>query len=156
MAIFSEEISTQIRAYLDRYETKRSAILPVLHLIQDNYEWIQPQHIDALESEFGLSRVHVQEVASFYSMYRLEKPKPFRILVCDNLVCTIAGAQKTMTCIRKHMQAIEEAGRECPFSLEGVPCLGVCDGAPAMLVNKERFLKVNEANVETILSKYQR
>lgn len=154
MSVFSGKLQEKFKHYLERYETKRSAILPILHEIQDEYGWIQPKHIEALESEFGLHRVHVQEVVTFYSMYRTEKPKPYRIYFCDNIVCTIMGAEKTMAKIRNVMKSYEEKGLESPFSLEGVPCLGVCDGAPAMLVNKDRYLRVDSEKVEDILRQY--
>ena len=154
MSVFSEKLQDKFKHYLARYETKRSAILPILHEIQDEYGWIQAQHIEALEKEYGLNKVHVQEVVSFYSMYRTEKPKPYRIYFCDNIVCTLMGAEKTMEKIRKVMKSYEDKGLESPFSLAGVPCLGVCDGAPAMLVNKERYLRVDSEKGEEILKKY--
>lgn len=150
MSVFSHEVKQKIEHYLGRYETKRSAILPILHAIQDHYEWIHEEHIHALDTEFGLPRVHVREVATFYTMYRLKEPKKFRILFCDNIVCTMMGAKDTMASIRKTMDGM----KDCPFSLEGVPCLGVCDGAPAMLVNKDRYLKVSPDNVAATLSRY--
>jgi NADH-quinone oxidoreductase subunit E len=155
MSVFSKTLQDKIQHYLNRYETKRSAILPVLHEIQDECGWIQPKHIEALETEYGLHRVHVREVASFYSMYRLEEPKPLRIYFCDNIVCTMMGAKKVMDKIQTHIKNTEKSGKPCKFSLQGVPCLGVCDGAPAMLVNKERHLKVNIDNIDQILKQYE-
>ncbi len=151
MSVFSQKLQERIQHYLGRYETKRSAILPILHEIQDECGWIRPEHVLALEKEYELGRVEVQEVATFYSMYRLEEPKPLRIYFCDNIVCTMMGADKVMDKIQEHIQAPTADGKPSPFSLKGVPCLGVCDGAPAMLVNKERFLKVSVDNVEDIL-----
>ncbi len=154
MSVFSQELQEKIKHYLGRYETKRSAILPILHAIQDECEWIKPEHFEGLEKEFDLLRVQVREVATFYSMYRLEEPKKFRILFCDNLVCTTMGAKKTMEKIEHVLEGYEKKGKDCPFSLQGVPCLGVCDGAPAMLVNKDRYLKVHPGNVVEFLKAY--
>lgn len=153
MSDFSKDLVEKIKHYLKRYETERSAILPILHAIQDECGWIQPAHIELLERDYGLARVHVQEVATFYSMYRLEEPKPFRIYFCDNIVCTMMGAEPVMEKIKQHIKSYQKS--DCPFSLQGVPCLGVCDGAPAMLVNKDRYLKVSSDNVEEILRKYK-
>lgn len=155
MSAFSKTLQDRIKHYLGRYETPRSAILPILHEIQDECGWIQPSHVEALEAEYGLHRVHVREVASFYSMYRLSEPKPLRIYFCDNIVCTMMGANKVMDKIRQHIKKTEDSGKKCSFSLTGVPCLGVCDGAPAMLVNKERYLKVSTENIEDILRTYE-
>ena len=154
MDTFEPALREKIQSELIRYETPRSGILPILHLIQDHYGWIQPVHIEWLERDFGLSRVHVQEVATFYSMYRLEPCKPFRILFCDNLVCAMMGAEGVMEKIRSHMEIFP--ADKCPFSLQGVPCLGVCDGAPAMLINKDRHLRVTRDNVDQILATYNK
>jgi NADH-quinone oxidoreductase subunit E len=155
MSVFTQEVKAKIEGYLTRYETRRSAILPILHVLQDAYGWIQPAHVEALESEFQLHKVEVQEVATFYSMYRLEKPAQFRVLFCDNIVCNMLGANKVIHRIEAHIARYKEAGNsEPPFSVQGVPCLGVCDGAPAMLVNKERHLRVTEENIDEILAKY--
>lgn len=153
--MFSQTLQNKIQHYLQRYETKRSAILPILHEIQDECGWIKPEHIEALEKDYGLNKVHVQEVASFYSMYRLKEEKPLRIYFCDNLVCTMMGANKVMDKIHAHIKKKEASGKPCSFSLKGVPCLGVCDGAPAMLVNKDRYLNVTAENVDDILRKYE-
>ena len=133
------------------YETRRSAILPILHHIQDEYEWIQDEHIRALETQYQLHRVQVEEVARFYAMYRLEEPKRFRVMVCDNIVCSMRGAQATMQRVKERIAAL---GEQSPFSVEGVPCLGVCDGAPAVLVNKDRYLQLDAAKADRLLDRY--
>jgi NADH:ubiquinone oxidoreductase subunit E len=148
---FSSEIRQKIEHFLQRYETRRSAILPILHVIQDEYGWIKDEHIRALESDYQLHRVQVEEVLTFYSMYRQHEPKQFRLLLCDNLVCAMMGAKEVGAAIKQHQQQLKKQGKACPYSLETVPCLGVCDGAPAMLVNKKRYLKVAAENVVAIL-----
>lgn len=154
-AVFSGGLKEKINHYLGRYETKRSAILPVLHAIQDECGWIKDEHVESLHQEFGLNRVEVQEVLTFYSMYRKTPPRKFQVLFCNNLVCHMLGANKVIDRIKDHIHKLEEKmGPDTPFSVEGVPCLGVCDGAPAMLVNKDRHLKVTEENVDEILKKY--
>lgn len=154
MAAFSDNLRKKIEGYLGRYETRRSAILPALHAIQDENGWIKEEDVETLEKEFGLAAVDVREVMTFYSMYRSEKPAKYSVLFCDNIVCCMMGARETMTKIQSRIDEFEKKGVESPFSLQGVPCLGVCDGAPAMLVNKERHLRVTPANVDEILNKY--
>lgn len=156
MSVFSAPIQQKIQHFLGRYETKRSAILPILHAIQDECGWVKDDHVEGLDKEFGLPRVHVREVLTFYSMYRQKPVAKFQVLFCNNLVCHMMGATPVMDRIKNHIQKYERThkGAEVPFSLEGVPCLGVCDGAPAMLVNKNRHLLVTLENVDGILQKY--
>ena len=167
MSVFGEPIQQKIKHFLERYETKRSAILPILHAIQDAHGWVSEEHVEALHQEYDLNRVHVREVLTFYSMYRTTKPKPHEVLFCNNVVCHMIGAQDSMAEIEAVIKKYEERGEEPPFGLCGVPCLGVCDGAPAMLVlsssvkgaegdttTKHRHLKVTKENVRTILEQY--
>ena len=153
--VFSSKLQDVIKKELTRYETKRSSILPILHAIQDEYGWVQEKHIDALESVHGLNRVHVKEVLTFYKAYYQKKPRKHPIQFCDNIVCCMMGAKDVMERIEDHIKRLEEKhGENAPFEMIGVPCLGVCDQAPAMLVNKDRHHKVTLENVDQILSKY--
>ncbi len=154
MSAFSAGLQDKIKGYLGRYETRRSAILPVLHAIQDEYGWIKDEHVEALQAEYDLHQVEVREVLTFYSIYRKTEPSQYTILFCNNIVCCMMGADNVIQRIEKHIEAYKASGQKPPFSVEGVPCLGVCDGAPAMLVNKERHLKVTLDNVDQVLQKY--
>jgi len=154
-APFSAGLAEKVKGLLKRYETKRSAILPILHAIQDECGWVQDHHIDILEKDHGLPRVHVKEVLTFYTWYRKSPPRPFEIQFCDNVTCEIMGAKEAMAKIQTHIDKYEaQMGEKAPFRMIGVPCLCVCDGAPAMLVNKDRHLKVTVDNVDQVLAKY--
>ncbi len=154
VGVFSAQLQQQIQGYLTRYETKRSSILPILHAIQDEHGFIKSEHIEALESQYGLSAVEVREVVTFYSMYRTEQPAKFEIQFCDNIVCMMLGAREAIAKIEGRIAEYEHAGQQSPFSVQGVPCLGVCDGAPAMLCNKDRHLRVTAENVDQVLARY--
>ena len=154
MSVFSDGLRKVIDGYLTRYETRRSAILPVLHAIQDEKGYISEIDIDELDSKYELSRVEVREVLTFYSMYRTEPPAKLQVLFCDNIVCRIMGSADAIHCIEKKQKALEESGQKDVLTVQGVPCLGVCGSAPAMLVNKDRHLNVTSQNVEGILDRY--
>ncbi len=155
MSVFSPKLQEQIKGYLGRYETKRTAIIPILHAIQDEYGWISDEQVTELHEKYDLHRVEVREVMTFYTLYHKEPPAKFEILFCDSIVCSMMGAREAIHKIEERIKEYKAAGKEPPFSVEGVPCLGVCDGAPALLVNKDRHLKVTAANVDEILKKYQ-
>lgn len=154
-SVFSPALQDKIKKELVRYETKRSSILPILHAIQDECGWVQERHIEALDGTYGLNRVQIKEVLTFYKAYRQEAPRKYEIEFCDNIVCCMMGAKAAMHKIEGHIEALEaKHGEKTPFRLKGVPCLGVCDQAPAMLVNKDRHHKVTVENVDQILEKY--
>jgi NADH-quinone oxidoreductase subunit E len=153
--VFSPQLQEKIQGFLTRYETRRTAIIPILHAIQDEHGWISEAQVECLQKDYDLSRVEVREVMTFYTLYHDEAPAKYEILFCDNIVCSMMGARDAIAKIEKRIKEFRDAGKEAPFSVEGVPCLGVCDGAPAMLVNKDRHLRVTAENVDQILAKYQ-
>lgn len=155
MSVFSDGVKKRIEGYLTRYETRRSAILPVLHAIQDEYGWIKEEHIAELHDAYQLDRVHVKEVVTFYDIYKDEPTRRFVLRFCDNFTCRMLGSKAAIAKVDAVIGRLEkEMGQDCPFSLERFPCLGKCDGAPVMLVNKTRHEKVTADKVEEVLSQY--
>lgn len=155
MSVFSEGLRKKIEHYLTRYETKRSAILPVLHCIQDEYGWIKPDHIEELHDKYDLNRVHVKEVISFYDIYKDKPTRKFLIRYCQNITCTMLGAREAIARIEDHIEKLDkELGEDGPFQLEKFPCLGKCDGAPVMLVNKERVEFATVDKIDGLLERY--
>lgn len=155
MSVFSDELNTKISGLLKRYETPRSAILPALHAIQDEKGWISPEAVEELHNVYGLQRVHVKEVITFYDIYHDTPQRKFIIRYCGNLTCSMLGADDAIHKIEERIKTLEEKlGDDCPFSLEVFPCLGKCDGAPVMMVNKERVEFATVDKVEEMLSKY--
>jgi NADH-quinone oxidoreductase subunit E len=155
MGHFSEDLKGVINGFLCRYETKRSAILPILHAIQDEKSWIEEDDVLALEREFNLPAVDVREVLSFYTMYRKEPCKPHRIEICNSISCWLRGSEKTIDTLKERMSSWRaETGREPPFEVHAVACLGVCGHAPVALVNKDRFLNVTPELALKIVNDY--
>lgn len=135
---FSQDLDQKIRAYLVRYETQRSAILPILHAIQDEKDWISDADVLALENEYHLNSVHVREVLTFYSMYRTSPPKPYRLEICKSISCFLMGAKESIYTAQKAIEDAKQNGVELPFEVHEVECLGQCGYAPAGFVNKDR------------------
>jgi len=155
MSVFSDELRKKIEGYLTRYETKRSAILPVLHAIQDEHGWVSPAQIEELHETYGLDRVSVKEVITFYDIYNDEPVRKYTVRYCTNLTCTMLGAKDAVKKIEGLIAKLDsEMGEDGPFCLEKFPCLGKCDGAPVMLVNKTRHEHATADKVEDILSQY--
>lgn len=154
MPIFSPELTKIIEGYLKRYETKRSSILPILHAIQDEKDWISDEDIDELEKHFGLAAVDVREVLTFYTMYRKLPPKPYRFEICKSISCWLMGANDTIKAVRHEIEKAQKEGRELPFEVHGVECLGQCGYAPSTLINKDRHNNVTPEKALALLKEY--
>lgn len=153
---FTPQLAQKIQGLVGRFETPRSSILPVLHAIQDEQDFIGDADIDALESEYKLSAIDVREVLTFYSMYRTQPPKPYRLEVCNSISCWLCDSEKTLAAAREHLAAAERAGHPAPFEVHQVECLGVCGYAPAALVNKDRHLNVTAERARELIDSYSK
>ena len=155
MSAFSEGVRSKIEEYVGRYETRRSAILPILHTIQDEYGYISEEQVEELDSKYALPRVHVKEVITFYDIYKDTPQRKYTIRFCANLTCCMLGAKAAIGKIRERISQYEsQVGDDAPFSIEEFPCLGKCDGAPVALVGKERHEHITVDKVDELLAKY--
>ena len=149
-SVFDADLCAKINQHLTRFETRRSAILPILNDIHAAHGYVSAEQVQALQDEFDLPRVQVQEVITFYSRYRQQPPARYHVQFCDNIVCRMFASEQLIAKLQDKAASCE-AG---VLSIEPVPCLGVCDGAPAMLVNDERHLRVTHDNVDEIIDSY--
>ena len=151
---FTEALQSKITKLLTRYETKRSSILPILHAIQDEKDWISQEDVETLERDFGLSAIDVTEVLTFYTMYRKEPPAPWRFEVCNSISCWLMGSKETLDAIEHKLSEAKKAGQELPFSCREVECLGYCGRAPVALINKDRHLDVTPERALSLIDEY--
>ena len=154
MSYFSPELKKLIESFLTRYETKRSSILPILHAIQDEKDWISDKDVEALEKEFQLSSVDVREVLTFYTMYRQSPPKPYRFEICKSISCWLMGANDTIKAVKQEIEKAEKEGKSLPFEVHGVECLGQCGFAPSTLINKDRHNNVTPERALELIREY--
>ena len=112
---------------LERYPTRRSAMMPALWMIQDRLGHVPPEAAEWLAGELGVSPAKVREVLSFYTMFR-ERPQAKHVLqVCRNISCHVMGAREIIAHLEKRLGVrLGEATPDGMFALEGVECLGAC------------------------------
>jgi NADH-quinone oxidoreductase subunit E len=154
MSYFSKTLQGIISGYLTRYETKRSSILPILHAIQDEKGWISKEDVAALETEYDLSAVDVEEVLTFYTMYRTEPGEPYRLEICKSISCWLMGADESVKTAKEYIEKAKKEGRHLPFEVHAVECLGQCGYAPAGLVNKDRQNCITPARAIELIETY--
>ncbi len=154
MSHFSPELKAQIESFLTRYETRRSSILPILHAIQDDKDWISDEDITALDQEFQLNAIDVREVLTFYTMYRQQPPKPYRFEICKSISCWLMGANDTLKAAKEEVEKAKKEGSPLPFEIHAVECLGQCGYAPSSLINKDRHNNVTPQKALELLREY--
>lgn len=133
----TDEMKRSLEAkYFHRFPTKRAALLPVLHAIQHEYNWIPMQALEEAADFLGLAPAEVLDTATFYEEYWLRPKGQFLIQVCRSLSCEIC-ASKELTAYCQERLGIElgETTPDGRFTLVELECLGACGTAPVALVN---------------------
>lgn len=125
-----------IAAICADYGDDRHRLLDILRDIQERFRWISPETMDILGQRLGLSRVEVEGVASFYSFLSLSPKGRITIRLCDDIVDRFAGLAEVATALEDELGiGMGETSPDGAFSLEYTPCIGLCDQAPAAMIN---------------------
>jgi NADH-quinone oxidoreductase subunit E len=135
----TEKIRTEIeQKYFPRYPTKRAALLPLFHLIMHEYGYITAQAIDEASELLQVPAAEVQDAASFYEEFRFEPSGKYVVNVCRSIACELCGSEQIFKRI-KEVFGVEnfETTDDNLFTLFEVECIGLCEKAPAALINGE-------------------
>ncbi len=152
------ELSAKARAEIDKWLTKyppdqkQSALLPALHIMQDEIGYLPREAMDAVADHLGIPHIAVYEAATFYSMYHLHPVGKHKISLCTNVSCMLRGCDK----IEKHLKQrlginFGETTADGKFYLEEVECLAACRNAPMMQIDRTYHEDLTPEKVDKIL-----
>jgi len=123
-----------------RYPQARSALLPLLHLVQAEDGYLTPAGISFCADQLSLTDAEVTAVATFYSMYRRTPTGEYLVGVCTNTLCAIMGGDAILEALTDHLGVhAGETTADGAITLEHVECNAACDYAPVVMVNWEFF-----------------
>lgn len=135
-----ERLAVDAKEVIDRYPESRSALLPLLHLVQSEDGFISPDGIRFCAEMLGLELAEVSAVATFYSQYKRKPNGEYTFGVCTNTLCAIMGGDAIYETLSKHLDIEhDETTPDGKITLERVECNAACDYAPVMMVNWEFF-----------------
>ncbi|MFT4088056.1 MAG: NADH-quinone oxidoreductase subunit NuoE, partial [Gordonia sp. (in: high G+C Gram-positive bacteria)] len=123
-----------------RYPQARSALLPLLHLVQSHDGYVTRAGVDFCTKVLNLTHAQVTAVVTFYSMYRREPTGEHLVGVCTNSLCAILGGDEIMARLCDRL-GVESGGTtdDGRITLEHIECNAACDFAPVVMVNWEFF-----------------
>jgi NADH-quinone oxidoreductase subunit E len=145
------ETLRQIDEVIPHYPTKRSAMLPLLHLVQEDVGFISNEAIEWVAAKLQLQPINVYEVVTFYPMFRQKPIGRRHIRVCRTLSCALMGGYKTCSAFEKEFNT--HAGEVSPdgeVTVEFVECLASCGTAPVVMVDDELHQKVDVAKAKQL------
>ncbi|MET8083902.1 NADH-quinone oxidoreductase subunit NuoE [Micromonospora sp. NPDC005237] len=143
---FTEETRERAREIIARYpaDRSRSALLPLLHLVQAEEGYVSPAGVTFCAEVLGLNKAQVGAVATFYTMYKRKPTGDFLVSVCTNTMCNVLGGQEVYDTLVEHLGVgHDETTADGTITLEHAECLAACDYGPVMTVNYDFFDRVD-------------
>jgi NADH-quinone oxidoreductase subunit E len=152
---FSPETLKKVHSLIGCYPEgqKKSALLPILHISQEEMGgYLSVDVMDYVASLLDIQPIEVYEVATFYSMFYLDKVGKYVIEVCRTGPCAISGGEKILEHIQQKLGIKPgETTTDGIFSLKEVECLGSCGTGPVMQVNTEFHEKLTPAKIDRLI-----
>ncbi|MGB8388343.1 NADH-quinone oxidoreductase subunit NuoE [Mycobacterium sp.] len=133
-------LEVDAKEIIGRYPDKRSALLPLLHLVQSEDSYLTPAGLEFCAEQLGLTGAEVSAVASFYTMYRREPTGEYLVGVCTNTLCAVMGGDAIFETLVNHLGVRnDETTPDGTITLQHIECNAACDFAPVVMVNWEFF-----------------
>ncbi len=134
----TETTWAEAREIVGRYPQSRSALLPMLHLVQSVQGYVSPDGIGLCSEVLGLTKAEVGAVATFYTMYRRRPAGTYHVGVCTNTLCAVLGGDEILAAVSEHTGLRhDQTSEDGTISLEHIECNAACDYAPVVMVNWE-------------------
>jgi NADH-quinone oxidoreductase subunit E len=158
--VFDELTHTRAKEIVARYPQSRSALLPMLHLVQGVQGYVSQDGIKFCAEQLELATAEVSAVATFYTMYKRKPGGEHLVSVCTNTLCAALGGDDIYKSLcsklgngspLKHEQTAGEPGSPGSITLEHAECLAACDLAPVLQVNYEYYDKQTVQSAEELV-----
>lgn len=150
---FTAENLATYKELLTRYDDIQSALLPTLHLAQEQNSWLSPGVITYLSNLMGLPEIKIKEVISFYDMLYDHPVGRNIVQVCTNITCSMFGGREIYKgLLEKYNAEYLTPTKDGRFSFQKMECLGACEMAPCMRLNNDY---VGPVTLKTALEKVE-
>jgi NADH-quinone oxidoreductase subunit E len=148
----SDQTLTRAEELIARYPQRRSALLPILFLLQAEDGYVSPAGVAQVAQLLGLTKAEVGAVATFYTMFRRRPVGKYLVSVCKTLPCQLRGSRDISEAMASRLEVplggTDESGM---VTVEEVECLAACDGAPVVQVNTENYERLSKEEALELL-----
>ncbi len=146
-----EEIDLWVAKY--PADQKQSAVMSALRIVQDqNGGWLTTESMDAVALYLDMDKIHVYEVATFYSMYEHKPVGKHKVCVCTNIACMTCGSGKIVDHLEEKLNIkLGETTDDNRITLKEVECLGACSGAPMLQIGEHYYENLDAEKIDAIL-----
>jgi len=143
------ETATEIIA---RYPVKKSALIPLLHLAQEQDGWVTDDAMEHIAELVEVTPAEVIGTCTFYEMFKRRPVGRYLVNVCTNISCQLLGGEELLH-HAEHTLGIKAGGTTSDglFTIEDVECIAACTEAPCLQINYRYFHKISTAELDTVL-----
>ncbi len=142
---------------IDTYPQEKWGVIPLLQKVQETFGYIPPEAIESIAEKLGIFPSQVQGVITFYAGFSTEPKGKCVLKVCRGTACHVKGGKSILRLIQNDLDLEEgETSPDYQFTLETAACLGACFLAPAMMVDREYYGKLNPIKVTSILGEHSK
>jgi len=151
---FSDTRLAEIKALVARYPAAQSALLPVLHMAQEDFGYLSLETQQLVADVLGIRLMAVREVVTFYTMFREQPCGRYLLEVCTNASCMLNGANDLVAHMCDSLGIkVGETTPDGMFTVTEVECAGACGGAPVVQVNNEYHERVDAAHMDDVIAR---
>ncbi len=151
-----DRLTGEASAIVARYPQARSALLPMLHLVQSEEGYVSPDGIAFCAEMLELSTAEVSAVATFYTQYKRHPNGEYTVGVCTNTLCAVMGGDAIFDSLEEHLGVgHDETTGDGKITLERLECNAACDYAPVIMVNWEFFDNQTPVSARDLVDRIQ-
>ena len=155
--MLSEQYKDQIAGILSRYPVRRSALLPLLYLAQQEEGHVTEAAMKEIAAILRLTPSQVYETVTFYTMLNLKPVGKFHIQVCKSLMCALVGSDTVIGWLKTRLGiGPGQTTADGLFTLSTVECLAACGTGPMMQINDDYYERLSEDTLDRILTDLKR
>ena len=148
------EREKEVERILARYANRQAALIPVLHVYQDEKGWLDDDTIQSVATRLGLSAAHVKGVVTFYTLFNQHPVGEHQVWVCRTLSCALRGSDAILHHCEKRLGIHPgETTRDGKVTLRTAECLASCGTGPMMQVDKDYYENLTPDAVDQVLTK---
>ena len=156
MSRLSEDNLRIANEIIDRYPIRKSALIPLLHLAQEQEGWVTDEAMNHIAEIIGITPAEVLGTCSFYEMFKRQPNGEYQVNICHGISCHLLGADQLIQHAEETLGIREgETTADGKFTLEGVECIAACTEAPCVQVNYRYQNQVTESQFDELVQQIQ-
>ena len=154
--MLADKYADRIQTTFAKYPDKRSAVMSMLYIAQEEYGWVTPESIVEVAEICELDPTQVKSIAGFYTMYSEQPKGKYWLQVCTDLACALRGAEQFHKDLKAEL-GVKEGGTtdDGLFTVEHVMCLAACDKAPMLQCNFHYHENLDMDKMKALLDQWR-